>query len=85
MPAQTMRCVDDTSQRFAIAHGLSDNRFNRMDITDTEARFGYAPDDDVTDTNSALASLNLDDQLRDHDLSDPGQKSGIREELNSSN
>jgi len=79
------RCVDDTTQTFAIAHGLSDNRFNRMDITDTKARFNYAPDDDVTDTNAALAPLKLDQQMRDHDLSDPGQKSGIREQLNQPN
>jgi len=78
------RCIDDNDHPFAIVHGLSDNRFNRMDITDTKARFGYAPDDDFTDANAALAPLELDDRVPDHDLSDPGQQSGIREELGQS-
>jgi hypothetical protein len=75
------RAIDDTDHRFAIVHGLSDNRFNRMDITDTKARLGYAPQDDFTQHNQAIAPLDLDDTINEHDLSDPHQASGLRNQL----
>jgi NAD+ dependent glucose-6-phosphate dehydrogenase len=39
--------------RFGVFHGVSDNRFKRLDITDTRERLGYAPRDDAF----ALAGL----------------------------
>ncbi len=33
--------------RFGVFHGVSDNRFKRLDITDARAILGYAPEDDV--------------------------------------
>lgn len=43
------RCVeaDLGAEPFAIAHGISDNRFKRLDLSDTRARLGYAPQDDA--------------------------------------
>ncbi|MBA3710110.1 MAG: NAD(P)-dependent oxidoreductase [Planctomycetes bacterium] len=41
------RCIDDDGCRFAIVHGLSDNRFKCLDLTDTRDRFGYHPQDDA--------------------------------------
>jgi hypothetical protein len=35
------------SVRFGIFHGLSNNRFKRLDISDTRAVLGYAPEDDA--------------------------------------
>jgi nucleoside-diphosphate-sugar epimerase len=42
------RCItapDDV--RYAIVHGLSDNRFKRLDLTETRALLGYEPEDDA--------------------------------------
>ncbi|MBI3944194.1 MAG: NAD(P)-dependent oxidoreductase [Chloroflexi bacterium] len=35
------------SLRFGIYHGVSDNRFKRLDITDARADLGYQPQDDA--------------------------------------
>lgn len=42
-------CVeaDLGGEPFAIAHGISDNRFKRLDLTDTRTRLGYAPKADA--------------------------------------
>jgi nucleoside-diphosphate-sugar epimerase len=40
------QCIDVEDLPFAIVHGVSDNRFKRMDITSTRALVGYKPQDD---------------------------------------
>jgi nucleoside-diphosphate-sugar epimerase len=40
------QCVEVEDLPFAILHGVSDNRFKRMDITSTRALVGYEPVDD---------------------------------------
>lgn len=44
-----VRCVeaDLGEEPFVIAHGISDNRFKRLDMTDTRGRLGYAPKADA--------------------------------------
>jgi hypothetical protein len=75
------RCIDAEHLQFAIFHGLSDNRFKRLDITDARQLVGYAPQDDLTEVNPRLANLDLDDRVNAHSMADGTQKSGIREEL----
>jgi NAD(P)-dependent dehydrogenase (short-subunit alcohol dehydrogenase family) len=75
------RCIDANHIRFAIFHGLSDNRFKRMDILTARELVGYAPQDDLTDLNPLLKDLNLSERVIAHNLSDHGQRSGLREEL----
>jgi UDP-glucose 4-epimerase len=75
------RCIDVESITFAILHGLSDNRFKRLDISDARALVGYAPQDDLTDENPRLKELRLGEQVSSHSLADGRQRSGIREEL----
>jgi UDP-glucose 4-epimerase len=75
------RCIDDEALRFAIFHGLSDNRFKRLDISDARALVGYAPQDDLTDENVRLKELKLGETVSAHNLTDEGQRSGIREEV----
>ncbi|HEY0866643.1 MAG TPA: hypothetical protein VGE01_04670, partial [Fimbriimonas sp.] len=75
-----VRCVDDESVRFAIVHGLSNNRFKRLDITDTREIFGYQPDDDLTELNPELDELGLE-RVQSHSAIMDGQESGIRAEL----
>lgn len=50
--ALLVRCIeaDLGEERFAIAHGISDNRFKRLDLTDTRERFGYVPKADAFST-----------------------------------
>lgn len=42
------RCVDaPDGVSFAVAHGVSDNRFKRLDLSHTREIFGYRPEDDA--------------------------------------
>ena len=75
------RCIDDEHLKFAIFHGLSDNRFKRLDISDARALVGYRPEDDLTEINVRLKDLKLDESVAAHNVTDDSQKSGIREEL----
>jgi nucleoside-diphosphate-sugar epimerase len=74
------RSIDVEGLRFAIVHGLSDNRFKRLDISDARDLLGYAPEDDATELDPSLAPLRLRDRLATHDQRG-GQESGIRDEL----
>lgn len=47
------RCIDVPEVDFAIVHGVSDNRFKRLDLSSTRALLNYAPVDD------AFATLGL--------------------------
>jgi dTDP-4-dehydrorhamnose reductase len=40
-------CLAATSVRFGLFHGISDNRFKRLDISDTRHVLGYEPRDDA--------------------------------------
>jgi UDP-glucose 4-epimerase len=75
------RCIDVESIKFAILHGLSDNRFKRLDISDARALVGYQPQDDLTDENPKLKQLQLGEQVSSHSMADRQKPSGIREEL----
>lgn len=58
------RCIDVEDVGFAILHGLSDNLFNRADISDARTLVGYEPQDDFFRLNPALAELKLHEHLR---------------------
>ena len=47
-----VRCIeaDLAEEPFMIAHGISDNRFKRLDLSDTKRRLGYAPEADSFST-----------------------------------
>src|SRR4051812_12245690 len=72
------RCIDVEELKFAIFHGLSDNRFKRLDITDARELLGYAPEDDFTRENPALKPLKLSETVAAHSVDDERQKSGLR-------
>ncbi|MCF7837629.1 MAG: NAD(P)-dependent oxidoreductase [Candidatus Marinimicrobia bacterium] len=61
------RAIDDERILFAILHGLSGNRFNRMDIGLARELVGYEPQDDFTELNRELTDLNLRAQVTPHD------------------
>ncbi len=75
------RCIDDTTLTWAVFHGLSDNRFKRLDITDARELVGYEPEDDLTEVNPKLKKLKLSETVGSHNVTDKGQKSGLRKEL----
>lgn len=75
------RCIDVDNLRFAIFHGLSNNRFKRLDISDARELVGYEPQDDLTRENPRLKPLALDATLRDHNQADSTTESGIREDV----
>ena len=75
------RCIDVEELKFAIFHGLSDNRFKRLDISDARELLGYSPQDDLTEVNPALKKLNIREQVANHNVQDERQESGIRNEL----
>lgn len=41
------QCIEAENVQFAIVHGVSDNRFKRLDITSTRQVVGYRPVDDA--------------------------------------
>ena len=75
------RCIDSENLQFAIFHGLSNNRFKRLDISDARELVGYEPQDDTTELNPQLAALQLDEKLSSHSGIADGQKSGLRDDL----
>ncbi|MFA9477013.1 NAD-dependent epimerase/dehydratase family protein [Phycisphaerales bacterium AB-hyl4] len=74
-------CIDNESLRFAIAHGLSKNVFNQMDISETREMLGYEPQDDFSEENPRLQSLHLRENVQPHSEQGHDQPSGIREQL----
>ncbi|MBX3050274.1 MAG: NAD(P)-dependent oxidoreductase [Caldilineaceae bacterium] len=42
-----VRCIEAENVQFAIVHGVSDNRFKRMDLSTTRQTVGYQPQDDA--------------------------------------
>lgn len=74
------RCIDNEDLRFAIVHGLSNNRFHRMDVTEAKELVGYEPVDDLSERNPALRDVDLGSASQSHSEAS-GQEPGIREEL----
>lgn len=73
--------IDDERLLFAIVHGLSNNRFNRMDISEAQELLGYEPQDDFVELNPALKDLHLSEEAQTHSESGRGSEAGIRHEV----
>lgn len=56
--ALLVRAIETPEIPFAIVHGISNNRFKRLDLTATRQLLGYAPRDD----GFALFGVNLPDE-----------------------
>jgi NAD(P)-dependent dehydrogenase (short-subunit alcohol dehydrogenase family) len=72
-----VKCIDDERLKFAIFHGVSDNRFKRLDISDARELLGFFPQDDFTRENPILRPLQLDQSVLAQNVEDPGQQSGL--------
>jgi UDP-glucose 4-epimerase len=75
------KCIDAEKIKFAIFHGLSNNRFKRLDISDARALVGYEPVDDLAEINLRLKDLKLNEAVAAHNLNDGRQQSGLRKDL----
>ena len=42
-----IKCIETPDINFAIAHAISNNRYKRLDLTETRERFGYQPKADA--------------------------------------
>ena len=75
------KSIDVEELAFAILHGLSDNRFKRLDISDARQLVGYAPQDDLTEINPKLKRIGMRRRVGAHNVTDKQQKSGLREDV----
>jgi nucleoside-diphosphate-sugar epimerase len=75
------RCIESQTIRWAVFHALSGNRFKRLDITDARELLGYRPQDDFAELFPKFKELKLNETVQTASLRDPGQKSGLREEV----
>lgn len=73
--------IEKEDLRFALLHGLSDNRFKRLDISDARELLGYAPIDDLTYLNPVIKDLRLSEAVVEHSLAGEQQASGLRQDL----
>ncbi len=58
--------IKDTRLSFAVLHGVSRNRFNRLDISLAQELLGYDPKDDFTELNPKTDGLDLNEQVTPH-------------------
>ena len=77
------RCIEDERLQWAVFHALSNNTFNRLDISEARALVGYDPQDNFSRENPLLKNLHLDEQIMAHSLADAddANQSGIRDEV----
>lgn len=72
--------IEDERLRFAIVHGVSNNRFKRLDISTTRTILGYEPKDDLARMNPRLQEIELAERVYSHSFRD-GLPSGLRDDL----
>jgi len=74
-------CVENKTLQFGIFHGISNNAYKRLDISDAREILGYAPEDDAF---KEIGELILDDvSIRGENLPRPikPERSGLRDQL----
>ncbi len=75
------RCIDAEDLPFAILHGVSDNRFKRLDISDARMLVGYAPQDNSLTEIPGLRELHLEEHADSVDGAMEPPQSGLRAEM----
>lgn len=75
------KAIEHDEVPFAIVHGISDNAFKRLDISDARALFDYQPHDDFTRLNPVTKAAHFAEVIMDHDLGDANERSGLRDDL----
>ncbi|QOV89023.1 NAD-dependent epimerase/dehydratase family protein [Humisphaera borealis] len=75
------RCIAARHVRWGVFNVLSNNAFNRLDISDAREILGYAPVDDAFTIVPGLAAYDFAGKLMKHDLTDGFAKSGMRQDV----
>lgn len=75
------KSIDAEPLTFLLVHGLSNNRFKRLDISTARDVLGYEPQDDATEVNPHTKDLDLSEKVMAHSMADPGAKSGLRNQV----
>jgi short-subunit dehydrogenase len=75
------RCIAATNVRWGLFNALSNNAFNRLDISDAQEVLGYTPQDDAFKIVPGLAAYDFAGKLMKHNLTDGFAKSGMRDEV----
>ena len=76
------RCVDASDNlRYAVFHGLSNNRYKRLDISDARVLVGYEPEDDFAALNPVLEEFHREEVAGARQQAEYQAVSGLREEL----
>ena len=73
------RCIEDAQLQFGIFHGVSDNRFKRLDISDAREWLEYDPEDDAFSEDPEVQDWQFPDAEPETPPVDPS-RSGLREE-----
>ena len=74
------KCIDAPNIKYATLHGLSDNHFKRLDISDTRELVGYRPQDESARELPQLKDVPLE-QMETASLRDPNASSGLRADV----
>ena len=74
------KCIDAPHVTYATLHGLSDNRFKRLDISDARFLVGYDPQDDATRELPQIKDLPLE-RMETASLRDNPSQSGLRDDV----
>jgi hypothetical protein len=73
------RCIEASHIRWAVVHGLSDNTFNHLDLSDARELLGYQPQDDAMTLVPQLKEIEIREKLMGHNQGDAWAKSGLRD------
>lgn len=74
------KCIEAENIKYATLHGLSDNHFKRLDISDARELVGYQPQDDAARELPQVRDVPLQ-KLETASLRDPGADSGLRHDV----
>lgn len=74
------KCIEAQNIKYATLHGLSNNRFKRLDISDARELVGYQPQDDSARELPQLRDVPLQD-METASVRDPGMNSGLRHDV----
>lgn len=74
------KCIDAKNVKYATLHGLSNNRFKRLDISDARVLVGYEPEDDAARDLPQLRDVPLR-EMETASLRDPSARSGLRADV----
>jgi len=74
------KAIEADHIQFAIFHGISNNRYKRLDITDARQLLGYDPQDDLAQENPQFSDLDFG-HIMLSPRPEPDNQAGIRKDL----